>query len=198
MRVDMRFASRGLCGCGLISRRTRRIRLSGRGRYLRSKSESDKHAARNIDSVFSGASFVNMAAHPNSDDLQGKRGAAVATLSLAILLLPLASMFFRYLSLGGGDTNRATRWLKHRRTNRVAQLITLMVWCALLELPPAAAMPRFLFWFAPILSSAALEGASRCVDRTILTRTWTAADIFRLACWSTVAPPIAPLMLAAG
>lgn len=49
--------------------------MSGRGRYLRSKSESDRHAARNIDSVFSGASLVNMAAQPNSDDLQAKRRA---------------------------------------------------------------------------------------------------------------------------
>jgi hypothetical protein len=32
----------------------------------------------------------------------------------------------------------------------------------------------------------------------LLTRTWTAVDIFRLACWSTVAPPMALLMLAAG
>jgi len=123
---------------------------------------------------------------------------AVATLPLAILLLPLVSMFVRYVSLPSDNLGQATRWLKHRLSNRVVLLISLMVWCALWEMPPAAAMPHVLFWFAPILSTVVLEGASRCFDKTILARTWTAADIFRLAWWTTVAPPIALLMLAAG
>jgi Zn-dependent protease with chaperone function len=59
-------------------------------------------------------------------------------------------------------------------------------------------MPRVFFWAAPILSTALLELVSRSGDRAMLTQTWTATDILRLACWSTVAPPIALLMVAAG
>jgi Zn-dependent protease with chaperone function len=122
----------------------------------------------------------------------------VATLCVAILLLPLALVLSRYISLRRDEPGRATLWLRHRRSNRLVLLITLIAWCALWELPVVDALPRILFWVAPILSTAVLEGASRCVDRTILTRTWTAVDIIRLACWSTMAPPIALLMLAAG
>ena len=60
-------------------------------------------------------------------------------------------------------------------------LITLVVWCALWELAPVAALPHILFWILPILSTAVLEGTSRCADRAILTRTWTALDIVRLS-----------------
>jgi hypothetical protein len=119
-------------------------------------------------------------------------------LSVAILLLPLASMFFRFASLRGDGPHRETAWLRHRRSNRVALQITLIVWCAIWELPAVAAMPGILFWAAPISSAALLELASRCGDRAILARTWTSTDILRLTCWSTVAPPIALLMLAAG
>jgi Zn-dependent protease with chaperone function len=76
-------------------------------------------------------------------------------------------------------------------------LITLVAWCALWELPLVAAFPHVLFWILPISIAAILEGVSCCVDRGILDRTWTALDILRLACWSTVAPPISILMLAA-
>jgi Zn-dependent protease with chaperone function len=107
-------------------------------------------------------------------------------------------MFARYASLRGQVQNRATGWLRHRRSNRVVLLITLIAWCAIWELPVVAAMPRVIFWVAPILSTAFLEGVSYWGDRAILTRTWTATDILLLACWSTVAPPIALLMLAAG
>jgi Zn-dependent protease with chaperone function len=58
-------------------------------------------------------------------------------------------------------------------------------------------MPRVLFWAAPILSTVLLELASRCGDRALLARTWTARDILRLTCWGTVTPPIALLMAAA-
>ena len=122
----------------------------------------------------------------------------VPTLSLAILLLPLVSMFFRYISLRGDGPDRATAWLRHRRSNRVVLVITLIAWCAIWELPVVAAMPHVLFWAAPISSTALLELASRCADRAILARTWTAADILRLTCWNTVSPPIALLMLSAG
>jgi Zn-dependent protease with chaperone function len=122
----------------------------------------------------------------------------VPALSVAILLLPLLSMFFRYVSLRGGDPDRATAWLRHRRSNYVVLVITLAAWCALWELPVIRALPHFLFWILPILSAALLEGASRSVDRSVLTRTWTLTDILRLACWSTVAPPITLLMIAAG
>jgi Zn-dependent protease with chaperone function len=126
------------------------------------------------------------------------RTLVVPTLSVAILLVPLVSMFARYASLRGQGQDRATGWLRHRRSNREVLLITLIAWCAIWELPVVAAMPRVLFWAAPILSTAFLEGVSYWGDRTILTRTWTATDILRLACSSTVAPPIALLMLAAG
>jgi Zn-dependent protease with chaperone function len=119
-------------------------------------------------------------------------------LSVAILLLPLVSMFCRYISLRGDAPDRVSAWLRHRRSNRVVLLITLAAWCALWELPFVSALPHLLFWILPILSTAVLEGASRCGDRAILTRAWTAADLLRLACWSTVAPPIALLMVAAG
>ena len=120
------------------------------------------------------------------------------TLSVAILLLPLVSMFFRYATLRGDGPERTTAWLRHRRSNHVVTLITMAVWCALWEFQLVAALPHVLFWILPILSTVILEGAARCGDRAILTRTWTAADIARLACWSTVAPPIALLMVAAG
>jgi hypothetical protein len=126
------------------------------------------------------------------------RGMAVPALSIVILLLPSVSMFFRYFTLRDDGTVRATLWMKHRRSNRVVLLITLAAWCALWELPLVTALPYVLFWILPVLSTAVLEGASRCADRAILTRTWTTVDILRLACWSTVAPPIALLMLAAG
>jgi len=122
----------------------------------------------------------------------------VPALAVALLLLPLVSMLFRYISLRGDSTGRATAWLRHRRSNHVVLLITLAAWCALWELPLAGSLPYFLFWILPILSTAVVEGASRCGDRAILTRTWTTTDILRLACWSTVAPPIALLMVAAG
>jgi Zn-dependent protease with chaperone function len=107
-------------------------------------------------------------------------------------------MFFRYISLRGDGPVRATAWLRHRRSTHVVLLIALAAWCALWELPAVGASPHFLFWMLPILSTSALEGASRCGDRAILARTWTTTDILRLACWSTVAPPIALLMAAAG
>jgi hypothetical protein len=126
------------------------------------------------------------------------RGVAVATVFVAIWLLPLVSTFFPYISLRGDDTGRATLWLSYRRSNRVVLLVTLIVWCALWEFPLVADLPHVLFWIAPIISAAALEVASRSADRTILARTWTTVDILRLACWSTVAPPLALLMLAVG
>ncbi len=119
-------------------------------------------------------------------------------LSVAILLLPLASISIRYASLPGESSDRATTWLRHRRSNRVVLLITLIAWCAIWEAPAVTTLPRILFWAAPILSTALLELVSRCGDRAILTRTWTAKDIVRLTCWSTVVPPIALLMAAAG
>jgi Zn-dependent protease with chaperone function len=119
-------------------------------------------------------------------------------LSVAILLSPLASMFFRYISLRDGGPDRTTAWLRHRRSNHVVLLITLAAWCALWEFPLVGALPPFVFWVLPILSTTVLEGVSRCGDRAILKRTWTATDILRLACWSTVAPPITLLMVAAG
>lgn len=61
-----------------------------------------------------------------------------------------------------------------------------------------ASWPPALFWIAPIFSTALLEGVSRLGDRAVLMRTWAATDILRLTCWSTVAPPIALLMAAAG
>lgn len=122
----------------------------------------------------------------------------VPALAVTILLLPLASMAFRYNSLRGIGPDQATAWLRHRRSNHVVLLITLVAWCALWELPPLAALPHFLFWTLPILSTAVIEGASRCGDRAMLTRTWTATDVLKLACWSTVAPPIALLTVAAG
>jgi Zn-dependent protease with chaperone function len=123
---------------------------------------------------------------------------AVPTVSIVILLLPIMSMFFRYVSLGSDGPDRAVAWMRHRRSNRVVVLLTLIAWCALWELPLVRALPHLLFWILPVLSAALLQGALRCADRTILMRTWTAADILRLACWSTVAPPIALLMVAAG
>jgi len=126
------------------------------------------------------------------------KGTFVPTLSVVILLLPLLSTFLRYITLPNDAARQATLWMRHRRSNRVMLLITLVAWCALWELPLVAALPHLLFWILPILSTAILEGASRCADRAILTRTWTALDILRLACWSTVAPPISILMLAAG
>ena len=126
------------------------------------------------------------------------RGLVVPDLSLAILLLPLVSIFFRYISLPSNSSGRTSAWLRHRRTNRVVLLLVLVAWCALWELPVVSALPHFLFWILPILSTTALEGASRCGDRAILKRTWTSTDILRLACWSIVAPPIALLMSAAG
>jgi Zn-dependent protease with chaperone function len=121
----------------------------------------------------------------------------VPALSVGILL-PVVSLFFRYVSLRAHDPDRATTWLRRRRSNHVVLLITLPAWCALWELPLVAALPRILFWILPILSTAILEGASRCADRATLGRTWTATDILRLACWGTLAPPIALLMQAAG
>jgi len=126
------------------------------------------------------------------------RDVVVPILFVAILLLPLVSMFLRHVSLRGDDPDRATGWLRHRRSNHVVLLVTLVAWCALWELPFVAASPQALFWILPVLSTTILEGASRCADRAILARTWTTADILRLACWNTVAPPIAILMLAAG
>jgi|HubBroStandDraft_6_1064221.scaffolds.fasta_scaffold02976_6 Zn-dependent protease with chaperone function len=120
------------------------------------------------------------------------------TLSVAILLLPLVSMFFRFVTLRGDGPRRATAWLRHRRSNHVVALIALAAWCTLWEFPLVAALPPVLFWILPILSTVVLEGGARYGDRAILTRTWTATDIMRLACWSTVAPPIALLMVAAG
>lgn len=119
---------------------------------------------------------------------------------MTILLLPLVLVFFRYISLSlrGDGPDLATAWLRHRRSNHVALLITLAAWCALWELPLIAALPHILFWILPILSTTILEGASRSADRAVLTRTWTATDILRLACWSTLAPPVALLMVAAG
>jgi Zn-dependent protease with chaperone function len=61
-----------------------------------------------------------------------------------------------------------------------------------------ASCPRLLFWVAPIFSTTLLEAVSRSGDRAVLMRTWTSTDILRLAGWSTVAPPIALLMVAAG
>ncbi len=122
----------------------------------------------------------------------------VGPISVAILLLPLASVFLRYISLPGHGPDRATVWQRHRRSNHAVLLITLIAWCALWELPTVASWPRLLFWIAPILSTAILEGVSRHGDRAALKRTWTTTDILRLACWSTVAPPIALLMTAAG
>src|SRR5437879_66458 len=104
----------------------------------------------------------------------------VPTLSLAILLLPLVLMFFRYVTLRGDGPDQATAWLRHRRSNHVVMLITLAAWCALWEFPLVAALPHVLFWILPILSTGVLEGAARCGDRAILTRTWTATDIVRL------------------
>ena len=126
------------------------------------------------------------------------RNSVVPALAVAILLLPLASMFVRYVSLRGDGPGRATAWLRHRRSNHVMLLITLVVWCALWEHPLVGALPHFLFWVLPILSTALFEGVARCADRVLLARTWTATDILRLTCWSSVAPPIALLMLAAG
>lgn len=107
-------------------------------------------------------------------------------------------MLFRYISLRGGGPSRATAWLGHRNSNRVLLLATLIAWCAVWELPVVDALPRALFWVAPIVSTVLLEAASRFGDIAVLTRTWTTTDILRLACWSTVAPPIALLMVAAG
>jgi Zn-dependent protease with chaperone function len=121
----------------------------------------------------------------------------VQTLSVAILLLPLLWTLLRSITLPNDAARQATLWMRHRRSNPVLLLITLVAWCALWELPLVAALPRVLFWILPISSTAILEGVSRCVDRAILTRTWTALDILRLLCWSTVAPPISILMLAA-
>jgi hypothetical protein len=117
---------------------------------------------------------------------------------VAILLLPLVSLFLRYISLRGHSADQATVWQRHRRSNHAVLLITLIAWCALWELPTVASLPRLLFWIAPIFSTALLEGLSRLGDSDVLMRTWTAMDILRLACWSTVAPPIALLMVAAG
>jgi hypothetical protein len=112
---------------------------------------------------------------------------------MTALLLPLVSVFFRYMSLRGDAPDRATAWLRHRRSNHVVLLITLAAWCALWELLLVAALPHILFWILPILSTTILEGASRIADRAVLTRTWTATDILGLACWSTLAPPVALL-----
>lgn len=122
----------------------------------------------------------------------------VPTLAIAVLLLPLVSLFSRYVSLRGNCPDRATAWLRHRRSNHVVLLITLAAWCALWELPLVGAWPHLLFWILPILSTVVLEGSSRWCDRAMLTRTWTASDILRLAFWSAVAPPVALLMVAAG
>jgi Zn-dependent protease with chaperone function len=118
--------------------------------------------------------------------------------SVATLLLPLASMFLRYIGLRGHGPDQAIAWQRHRRSNHAVLLITLIAWCALWELPTAASWPRLVFWIAPIFSTALLEGVSRRGDRAVLMRTWTATDILLLAWWSTVAPPIALLMVAAG
>jgi Zn-dependent protease with chaperone function len=126
------------------------------------------------------------------------RNSAVPALAVAVLLLPLVSMFVRYASLRGNSRGRVTTWLMHRRSNHVMLLITLAAWCALWELPVVDAFPHFLFWVLPILSTAVIQGTSRCADRDILTRTWTATDTLRLTCWGTAAPPVALLMLAAG
>ena len=119
-------------------------------------------------------------------------------LAVAVLLSPLASMFSQYVSLPRDGPDRATAWLRHRRSNHVVHLITLAAWCALWELPVVAALPSSLFWLMPIVTTVIIEGASRCGDRAILVRTWNASDILGLVFWSTVAPPIALLMLAAG
>jgi len=126
------------------------------------------------------------------------RNSVVPAFAVAILLLPLVSMFFRYASLRVNGPGRVTAWLMHRRSSHVILLIALAVWCALWELPGVDALPHFLFWVLPILSTAVIQGASRCADRAILARTWTTTDILRLTCWSTAAPPVALLMLAAG
>ncbi len=122
----------------------------------------------------------------------------VPIVAVAILLLPLALTFLQYFSLRGRGPDQAIVWQRHRRSNHAALLISLIAWCALWELPTVASLPRLLFWIAPIFGTALLEGVSRCGDRAVLMRTWTTTDILRLACWRTVAPPIALLMAAAG
>lgn len=125
------------------------------------------------------------------------RSMIVPALCVAILLLPLVSMLLRCISLRGDGPGRSTAWLRHRRSNYVVLLFTLAAWCALWEIPLVGDLPHLLFWILPILRTGLLEVATRCCDRAILRRTWTLTDILRLACWGTVAPPVALLMVAA-
>jgi Zn-dependent protease with chaperone function len=104
-------------------------------------------------------------------------------------------------------------WIAFRRGLHVAILSGTAAWWALWELVPSGLVPnlavrfgwsdpillgRLLFLFLPVGTAFVLHATCCYFDRAFMGRTWTAADVLRLALWRTVSPTFALLLVATG
>lgn len=112
------------------------------------------------------------------------------------------------------ESERTTRWIVYRRWIQIILLGTVAAWWAVWDFERGASFisrltPRLswldpivanalLFWGLPIGGVAVVQLICYSLDRDFLRRRWTPIDLLRLACWRTVSPTVALLVVAAG
>jgi hypothetical protein len=108
-------------------------------------------------------------------------------------------ILFRYFTLHGTEEQQAHTWLKSLGALDMLFLATVLVWCTLWDahaVPGGAA--RILLWFVPLTSTVMFQMIAHRINRSILRRRWTTADLLKQTWWGTANPTITLLIIATG
>jgi len=128
-------------------------------------------------------------------------------LAATLVLPPALSLLSVRFALRHDENDNAAQWIRYLQLFRVVPLFTVAMWWSLCDTYPQSGLlcallrfcPRSVcFLLAPAVSIALARVIGYSINRKILARRWTNADLLRLTVWSTVARTLPLLMLAVG
>jgi Zn-dependent protease with chaperone function len=124
------------------------------------------------------------------------------------LLLPAAwTLIFRLLALRSEEMTQTANWFAYRRRMRAFTILAIPAWWSLSsalsepggKLDPIPNWPAWILFLVPLSIGIAVgQFIAHWSDSRILSRRWTAADLFRLSFWSTLSSAVPLIMFAVG
>jgi Zn-dependent protease with chaperone function len=116
------------------------------------------------------------------------------------MLIPVGfSIWCRNLAVASKNADKAAQWVTYRRVLHILELFTIPAWWSLtngsIRPHPAASVVLLVPLSCAIFVAHVVNYSS---DSRFLGRKWMLSDVFQLATWSTISPPVSLLMLAEG
>lgn len=117
---------------------------------------------------------------------------------IGILVMPFAAVLLRYVTLHGTDEVQTRQWIRFLGVNHAFCLATLVVWCTFWSTHLADGIPWPFFWITPLANSFFVHLTSRAINRAVLARRWSIADLLKQVLWASAHPTSTLLMIAIG